>query len=257
MKRVIMLFFLAALTALASPNILLAAETVRFATLEWPPYAGEHLPGQGASVVVAKKAFAAVDIQLEVTFYPWKRAVDQGLHMQGYLGYLPEYDADRLDMVCYLSDRMGDSPLGLVERVDEPLEWETVEDLAVYTLGVVDGYVNTARFDELMDRGVLDVEGVTDDATNIRKVQGARIDGAVMDRNVFLYLADTDDAIRRERYLVRFGPKLLANNGLFACFRKTPEGRRLRDLFNEGLSRIDYRAIQDKYIENALGDWRY
>lgn len=257
MKRVVVLLLLITWTVWVLPKTACARETVRMATLEWPPYAGENLPGQGASIMVAKEAFAAVGIELKVSFYPWKRAVDHGLNMNGFIGYLPEYDADRLDMVCHLSERMGDSPLGVVERVDEPLEWEKVEDLGVYTLGVVDGYVNTPRFDTLMNLGVLDVEKVTDDATNIRKVQGGRIDGAVMDRNVFFYLADTEDTIRRERYLVRFGPRLLADNGLYACFRKTPDGKRLRDAFNRGLSRIDYRAIQDKYIENALGDWRY
>lgn len=222
------------------------------ATLEWPPYSSPELPGGGASVVVARKAFAAVGMELEVRFYPWKRAVDTGLRAEGYMGYMPEYAAQRLGSVCELSQRMGDSPLGLVEHEGHPLVWDSVEDLSKYTLGVVAGYVNTEEFDRLMNEGKLDVRPVADDVTNIRKVSGGRIQGAVMDRNVFRYLMAEDSHVRGMEGEVRFNERLLEGKGLYVCFRKDDKGKRLRDLFNEGLSTFDAKLVQDEYIDKVF-----
>lgn len=231
-----------------------AADTVLLSTLEWPPYSSQELPGGGASVVVARKAFAAVGLNLEVQFFPWKRAVDTGLKGDGFFGYMPEYKAERLVPICHMSNIMGDSPLGIIQRKDKPLAWKRLEDLARHTLGVVAGYVNTEEFDALMNSGRLDIRPVADDLTNIRKVQGGRIDGAVMDENVFDYLMSRDPYLRENPGNVEFNQNILELKGLYICFRKNKEGKRLHDLFNKGLATFDYKEAQDAYIRLVLGE---
>lgn len=79
------------LTMMVAFSSLAKAETVYLTSLEWPPYSSAELPNQGASIAVAKAAFAAMGYQLEVEFYPWSRAVALATRDKKYAGYFPEY----------------------------------------------------------------------------------------------------------------------------------------------------------------------
>lgn len=227
-------------------------ETVAFTSLEWPPYTGTALAGGGASTVIAREAFAAVGVKLEVTYLPWSRAIMTAKRDKNFAGYLPEYYAKEIEEDFFFSEPMGTSPLGFVEHKDFPVQWKTLEDLKGMPIGVVKDYVNTERFDALAAQGVLDVKPVNDDATNVRKVQSGRIPLAVIDVNVLKYLRATDPLIAERSESVHVNERLLEKKALYICFRKDSEGRRLLKLFNEGLSRIDWQAMEADYMAKAL-----
>ena len=105
----------ALLIALALVAGSLQAETVKLTSLDWPPYTSESIAMQGASVAVAKAAFEAVGIDLQVDFFPWKRAVAYGKDNPEYDGYFPEYYAESLKQDFILSVPMGNGPLGFAQ----------------------------------------------------------------------------------------------------------------------------------------------
>ena len=87
------------------------AEQIVFTSLEWPPYIGADLPGNGASAQIAKEAFRVVGHTLKINYFPWKRAqlvAEKG----GAAGFFPEYYSYELNRKFYISDRMGESPVG-------------------------------------------------------------------------------------------------------------------------------------------------
>ena len=51
---------------------------VRLAVSEWPPFAGEHLPGNGVGVDTLRQMLARAGYQLELVWLPWTRAVRDG-----------------------------------------------------------------------------------------------------------------------------------------------------------------------------------
>lgn len=51
------------------------SDTLKLTSLLWPPYSGQQLAQQGASVAVAQAAFERMEQQLVVDFYPWSRAI--------------------------------------------------------------------------------------------------------------------------------------------------------------------------------------
>jgi len=178
---------------------------------------------------------------LEVSFYPWSRAVMSAEKQGQYVGYFPEYFYETTEFV--FSDPMGKGPVGLVERVEKPIKWETVEDLKKYTLGIVQDYINTPELDALIEAGEVSVQSVTSDDQNILKVAMGRVDAAVIDPNVFSYLASKDPVVSGVRNEVKMNEKLLAEADLFVAFANTPTGKAWREIFNEGLSRIDVKQI--------------
>lgn len=224
-----------------------AAQTVHLTSLSWPPYSDRALKEQGAAVAVAKAAFAAMGYQLEVEFYPWTRAVklaqDAG---SKYAGYFPEYHYDTTDFV--FSDSMGKGPLGLVEQTAKPITWQAIDDLSRYTIGVVQDYVNTAELDERIVDKRIPSQTATSDDQNVQKVAAGRIDAAVIDANVLHHLLQNDSRLKPLQSKVQMNTKLLTDKDLHIAFKNTPEGDKLRAVFNEGLTKIDAAAIMKQYL---------
>ncbi|MDR3514472.1 MAG: ABC transporter substrate-binding protein [Azospirillaceae bacterium] len=233
------------------PGVAGAAETsVHLASLDWPPYSSEAAP-HGASEAVARQAFAAMGYSLQTDFMPWQRATTVGKTDKTYFGYYPEYySTDLTD--CLFSDSMGNSPLGLVERKDANLVGKSLDDLKTVTIGTVSGYVNTAEFDTRAKDGRISVEEADDDITNLRKVAAGRIPAAVIDSNVMAYYLASDADLKAQRGALVFDGSAFENKTLHVCFRKDDEGKKMAEAFNQGLKKIDVKAIMDAYLKENL-----
>lgn len=220
--------------------------TIRLASLDWPPFSGADLPDGGATIAVARAAYAAVGVTLEVVFAPWARVMRlaQGGE-EDVVGYLPEYArADAPWSRCSAS--IGESPLGFVERADAPVAWRRLDDLKGRPIGVVRGYANTEAFDRMAADGALITEPVRDDVTNLRKIAGGRLGLAVIDRHVMAHLLADNPDIRASA--LRFNANVLENKTLHVCFSKDEAGAHAFALFAEGLARIDAAALMAAHL---------
>lgn len=222
------------------------AETLYLTSLEWPPYSGKALAEQGASIAVAKAAFASMGHQLVVEFYPWSRAVKLASDDKKYVGYLPEYYYESDQFV--FSEPMGQGPLGLMQHKDKPLTWNNVSDLTRYKLGVVQDYINTDELDGLIASGDISAQAVVSDDKNVQKVAAGRIDAAVIDANVLSYLLSHEASLSRLADKVEMNDRLLVNKDLHIAFENTHEGKKWRDIFNQGLKKIDVTAIMAEHL---------
>ncbi|WP_198783124.1 substrate-binding periplasmic protein [Shewanella putrefaciens] len=222
------------------------ADTLVLTSLLWPPYSGQQLAQQGASIAVTRAALKVMGHELKVDFYPWSRAVKLASMPSGdYQGYLPEYYYDTEKFV--FSSSIGTSPLGLVEQTSHPISWHYVADLNRYTLGVVKDYVNTDVLDSMIVSGAQAVEAVTSDEHNIKKVAAGRIDAAVIDVNVLQYLLK-QKTLQPLADKLQINRQLLANKQLYIAFRNNDEGRRWRDIVDRGLAQIDAEALANDLL---------
>lgn len=244
---------LLAFCVLLAADSAFARETVRLATLEWPPYTGERLANQGASAAVVKAAFTAAGLDAEFHFYPWTRAVMVARNNPAFVGYFPEYHAEGIEREFIFSSAIGEGPLGFVELADRPVRWETLKDLRGIRIGAVQDYVNTEEFDRMAASGELTVEYVTDDITNIRKVLAGRIRLAVIDKNVLEHLLATEPEFAKTKDRLAFNARILENKQIYVCFRRSARGERLAAAFNEGLDRIDAARIASEAMAGLMG----
>ncbi|MGE4298527.1 MAG: substrate-binding periplasmic protein [Desulfovibrionaceae bacterium] len=252
-SAVLYLALLVPMLALCGP-IHASGNVVTMASLEWPPYTGARLKGQGASVVVARMAFAAMGYELRVLFFPWKRAVTLARMDTTVAGYFPEYfNVNAADSFLF-SNPIGTSPLGFAERASAPVEWQTVHDLGGIPIGTVAGYANTDLFDTMAAQGKLAVEPVSDDAINLEKLAKGRIRLAVMDCQVLRYMTMSRRKDSKENS-IQCNARLLGDRTLHLCFRKDEAGKRILKIFNEGLRHIDVESLQEysmRAIFNSL-----
>lgn len=222
---------------------------VILATGEWPPYVSANLPGQGATAEVVREAFKAVGVDVEFRFYPWSRTVYEAKNNPELMGYFPEYPHEIRERQYYFSDSVGKSALGFAKRRARNIVWMEYSDLKKFTFATVREYANTKEFDAMVAKGEVVVDESVSDIFVLRKVLAGRVDYGVIDANVFSYLMHDDQYLYSHRGQLVMDSHLLDILDLFVSFKRSPEGRRMYELFNEGLSRIRPMRIQREYLE--------
>lgn len=225
---------------------------VYLTSVEWPPYTSQQLPEMGASVAVAKAAFSVMGYELRVDFYPWQRAVKLAKEDAKYSGYFPEYYAKEIEENFIFSTPMGHGPLGFVEKKGNPIAWNTMQDLTKYTIGVVQGYVNTEEFDAMVAEGKIKTDGANSDIINMKKVGAGRMDMAVIDQFVMDYYMKFESDLKDYKDKLQFNKKILEDKNLYICFKKGPKGENLAKIFSEGISKINVDRVMEDYFKKVL-----
>lgn len=227
-------------------------KAIYLTSLEWPPYVSEQLPDQGATALVARRAFAAMGYEVRISYFPWARTIMMTKETQKYIGYFPEYYSTAIEKEFIFSEPIGESPLGFAERTDQPISWKTLDDLKNILIGTVRGYVNTEEFDHKAANGELTVDPVTNDLINLRKVAIGRVALAVIDQHVMTYLLKTNAELSAYTNRLQFNARLLGQKKLYICFRRDPEGERIAAIFNEGVKKIDAAALIKEYFQKIM-----
>lgn len=214
-----------------------------FATLEWPPYTSSAFGNGGAVTDTIRRAFARVGIDTEVVYLPWKRAIAYAAdNRDNIVGYFPGYHC-RHESGFIASEPIGSGPLVLAERVDQNIDWRTLDDLSSLRIGTVVGYANTKEFDERIADGRIGKITSVSDRANILKLATGKLDAAVIDRYVFEHLIRTDEKLVPFAGQLRVDKRALEDKQLFLCLRDDPRGESLRSLFNRGLEDIDLDVV--------------
>lgn len=246
MKR--MLFALAVSTFLFTGTAGVAQETWNVASLDWQPFSGKTIPEGGAGIAVLRAALKAEGIDLNVEFYPWSRAVDQGRD-PSYIGYYPSWPEDVVAGFTK-SPVFFKSPVGFVEPKDKPLVWLQLEDLRGKKIGIVQGYGNTPEFMALVKSGVIKTEAVADDLTNVKKVAAGRLDGAFIDLiNLDYYLKYDAKGIASG---LRANPKIVTTKDLVLAINGESSNKNVAEIVKRGLSKIDPDKIIRDYMAKYL-----
>ncbi len=61
------------------------AEPINVVTLNWSPYVGEDLKGNGFHAQIVKNAFKQINKETNLKFLPWKRAYKKALNAEAFL----------------------------------------------------------------------------------------------------------------------------------------------------------------------------
>lgn len=241
---VLWLCVLLSLSAQAAPG----DRIVRLATLEWPPYNSAALPDGGLNTALVRAAFARAGYRLEVVAMPWVRAVDTGKRDAAFDGYFPEYLSPEVRRDCFLSARAGESPVGLARLGDSSFLARSVDELTRYRVGVVSGYNNTEAFDDNVRKGVQQVDRAASDEQNLIKLLRRRVDLAIIDRNVLLWLLGHSPRLKGAAANVQFLEPPMQEQGLYICFKRSRRGQKLADAFAGGMLHVDTERFARDYM---------
>ncbi|MBX9817118.1 MAG: ABC transporter substrate-binding protein [Burkholderiaceae bacterium] len=219
-----------------------SAADYKLSTLEWAPYTGAALPGQGVVSATIVEALKASGQRAEVQFFPWSRAVRLVDSDPAYVGFFPAYYSRERAARYLYSDPVGRSQVVFLERTENPVKWTTYEDLQGQRIGVVRGFVNTEELDARIASKVLLSEEAPDDRSNILKLVAGRIDLAVVDQQVYTHLVQTDAQLARVAAQLQTNPKVLETKILYVCFQRSTKGEAAQRALNAGLRKLRIAA---------------
>lgn len=237
----------------------MAEEAIHVSTGEYPPGFSEFSPHHGYIVHILTEAYKKVGVKVIIQFQPWKRAYQSGKdgRVDGTCCWFPssERESD-----FYLSDSITDiEGFYLFHLKGFKFDWNTLEDLGELNMGVTSGYTFGDAFYRAEKEGRLQLNWVTTDEQNLRKLYVGRVDitpmgvstGYELIRKIFT---------PKQAKLFTHHPKPL---------RKTPthfllprnkhhveKSKRLLGLFNQGLKKLKQSGEYDKIIQGVF-DGKY
>jgi len=210
------------------------AGTVVLLTGEWPPYTGSREPQGGSMAAIVRAAYAVQGDSVRLGFFSWFRIARLQQDNSGYAASFPHYYSEERARRCHFSRPIGSSPLGVLTRTGQRVQWKTLADLRRYRVGTGKSYVNVPEFDRLVAERKMVTVPALDDADNIRNLLAGKVDVVIIDRNVLAYLQNTA-AFRNSAPLLQMDPRVLAVHNLYLCFPKHEKGRVARDRFDRSL----------------------
>ncbi|MGC4008574.1 MAG: transporter substrate-binding domain-containing protein [Pseudomonas sp.] len=227
------------------------AQTLRVATLEWAPYVGSDLPGNGLASRILNEALALNGDKAELVFLPWQRALNETREGR-FDALMPAYlSADR-SQDFYTSMPLLDSQLGFFRRRDRalPINPRDLDTLRPYRIGVVRGYVNQEGFDAA---DFLNKDVVSSDWQNLEKLLRGRIDLAVVDRYTgYQLLSQNAPALREQLEFV--DPPLEVKPLYVLVPKKRAEGEALAASLDRGLRTLRRSGRLQQLIAEARLD---
>ncbi len=222
-------------------------KVVTLASLDWEPYIGAKIPGNGYCAQIAVEAFKRGGYTVKIAYLPWERAVKES-EAGSYDGLFPEYfDESRKAKFVY-SDSFPGGPVGLMKRKDKTITFKTLQDLKPYTIGVVRGYINTAEFDAASYLKKTQSEG---DDVNIKNLYNKQLDLIFIDQYVAQYIIKTQYPTYASA--LEFMKPALEKKDLYIAFsKKGKDSEAKRKAFNAGLKAMKADGTLQKLISGGV-----
>lgn len=223
------------------------AEQFNFAVTEWSPYTSEQLPDKGLASAIVRAAFNKAGHDVVITFYPWKRALQMAKDIKVDAVFPGYFSEDRAISFSY-SAPITQSELMLATLDNQPISrFYALDDLRPYRIGVVQGYVNSAEFDQA-DFLLKDV--ALSDTINLKKLLKGRVDMISIDKKVALHLLSTNDSLDTKFKKIKFlSPALLEQPVHIMVGKKKKDHALLLEEFNRGLKLIKRDGTYQKIIQ--------
>jgi polar amino acid transport system substrate-binding protein len=224
---------------------------VRFSADEWPPFVTATLPGDGLSGALVAAVYQRLGMHSEIEYFPWKRAMEFGLHNPRYAGLLPVWRTPEREKLCHFSSPIGSTQTVLASLKAAPVRPDTLAGLRGVRLGTVAGYAYGEQFDAARARGDVSPDEGVNDETNLRKLLIGRYSVIVIERHVLDYLLHTPQFGAAERERVAIADKLFRERPVAVCFKHTAQGQAQQKAFNNAARELDLERLEREYWQHA------
>lgn len=165
-----------------------AQEVWRITSLDWEPYSGRDLPGQGTAIDGLRRKLGLHGIRLEVDFFPWKRAQLLAKNSR-YIGYFPAWRTE-VKSGFVASDNVTFSSLAILGLKNQPIEYQDLNELfRDYRVGLIKTYQYPSRIETLINRYPEKIIWADNERSLIQKLSAGRHAVALTDPLVMGYQA--------------------------------------------------------------------
>ncbi|WP_020407836.1 substrate-binding periplasmic protein [Hahella ganghwensis] len=221
------------------------SETVALATVDWAPYYAESLSEQGFITAIVREAFKREDYQLEVTFLPWKRALEMARSGK-YDGLLGAYYNEDRARSFYYSHPIGKAEEVFIQNAGRNIHYTSLDDLKSYIIATLRG---GAQAGDLRAAG-FDVVVNNDDISSLKMLEKFRVDLVVMSRQKFLFQIQNEPALQGLQGAFEVVLPPFKTYELFVTISHNREkGSELIERFNQGLLSIQSDGTETEILK--------
>ena len=205
---------------------------------EYPPFASQEAQQQGIVPQVIRAAFETQGHTVQFEFMPWGRSFASSLKgnydAAAFWFCAPERQKD-----FYCSDPLHYEAIHFYFHKRKPLhDWQSLLELSNFNIGATTGYSYSEEFWQLAQRGVLNVDTVTTDLQNFKKLLKDRIDLFPMATIPAKHLLK-EHFSAQEIEQIDFHPKpLMIESSHLLFLKQSKESKQLLETFNLGLTAI-------------------
>jgi polar amino acid transport system substrate-binding protein len=220
-----------------------AAETLRIAISDWPPYVETTAPSQGLAIEIVRTALDRMDYDMGLVDEPWSRTLE-GASIGVY---------DALAAAWYNQQRAGNflfsqpylvNEIKFIKRKGNPFQFRTMDDLRGQVIGIVKDYAYDDRFDQ--------ARGLTRFVNNhvlenlLLLLQG-EVDVTLDDERVRRYEMARYMANSRDQFEIL--PQSFASRGLcFAMSRQHPNAKEIIKAFDAEIKEMKADGSLDQIM---------
>jgi len=216
----------------------LFAETIRITSGEWEPYLSNYSYQYGLDSHIVTEAFKLEGITVEWGFFPWQRAYQHAKDGKNWDASCCWWPEDEVKQEFLVSDAITTTSFVFFHLKDYNFQWDSLQDLKGIKIGGTSNYNYGEEFMDAIEEESLDVEFVTKDEFNYKKLLAGRIkiflnDPSVGHAQIKNYLsADEAD-------LLTHSPKEFGVNTLhFIISKNKKRNKYYLDKFNAGLKKL-------------------
>jgi polar amino acid transport system substrate-binding protein len=222
-------------------------QAIRVAGEEWPPYLARALPDDGLTGAMMRSVLGRLGYNVTVDYYPWRRAIEIGLHDPRYAGFLPVLRTPEREKLCHFSTPLARTSYVLAFLRERPVRADSLADLRELRVGTVSGYSYSEQFDTMARQGSIDVEEAVNDETNLRKLLVRRFPVTIIDRHVLRYLLATQRFTPADRERIATSDGLFRDRTMHLCFRRTAVGQMQQQAFDNAARELDLPRLEKEY----------
>lgn len=222
--------------------------TVYLDSGEYPPYYSSTMAGNGVVASIVVEAFALQGFDVRLRWFPWARAYRHVASGQSQGSFTGARTAEREKLFLF-SDPVISNEIVFFHLKSYPFSWQNFDDLKNVSIGGTLGYGYSSEFAKADEEGRIQVERVSNDETNFRKLLGNRIRIFPISKNVGLYKLNQAFSATDISSLTCHTRPLISNNVHLILSRALPESEYLMEQFNTGLAKLKLSGRLDTLSE--------
>lgn len=251
MARMILAIQIVALLLMVSlPHSSFAGEKITLATLNWEPFFGESLQGEGVFSSIVRTAFHRAGYELEVQFTPWKRALETAKN-GGFSGLLGAYHNREREEYFFYTDPIMQSEEVFVEKRGSDISFAELDELKQYSIGTIRGF----SFSPELIRQGFQIEEASTDLPNIRKLLAGRVNLIIIEKHRFRYLLNQYDEFGSLKNAFHILTPSFHVYDLYCTISKLrSEGEKVISDFNEALQGMKEDGTYNRILSEFRND---
>ena len=231
------------------------AKQLKISIGEYPPFASQEYPRQGIVPQIIRAAFEAQGHTVQFEFMPWGRSFASALKghydAAAFWFCVPQRKKD-----FYCSEPLYYEATYFYFHKRKPLQnWQSLLELSSFNIGATTGYSYTDEFWQFAQRGVLNVDTVTTDVQNFKKLLKGRIDLFPMATIPAKHILKKHFTAEEIEQIAFHSRPLMVESSHLLFLKQSKESKQLLEAFNLGLKAIKESGKYETIL-NSVGSFK-